>query len=102
MGTKDPLLDMAAEGQIRLMQKFGKLASGSSQEVVMGAALNIITNALRQTYPNRLQAVSRYEELIARGREILAEQYNAAGKRKEGVPFTQHIHVPLLKDIDKF
>ena len=61
---KDPLKKTGPEAEQELLRRFGQMSSGFPNDVVIGAAINLLVNAVRQTYPTQQAASSRYDELL--------------------------------------
>lgn len=95
MNPKDPL-HKAGFAQRELFGLMAKAASGFATEQVVGAAANLLLNAIRQAHPARRGALAAYDEMSARSRAVLAEHYDAAGKRRNIFPFHQTIEMPLF------
>jgi len=106
-GTKlnnptDPLRKVEEAGQ-ELFKRFGKESNGFNADAVIAAASNILVNAIRQTYSQRHRAEARFDELAARLKGVLMDHYDpVTGKRRNIFPFTQHLNVPYLGDVEKF
>ena len=97
---KDPLKRAESE-QLELTRKFGLVASGFSNEAVLGAAINVFVNAIRQTYPTLSSADARYTELVGKFKSVLLGHYDSVtGKRRSIFPFHQTISPVLFKDED--
>lgn len=99
---KDPLLKSGPDQQREVFNKFVQLAHGFSVEEVVGAAMNLIVNAVRQAHPMRRTALDSLDQTTTRTRELLASHYDASGKRRNVFPFHQTIHVPHIVDRDQF
>ena len=99
----DPLRKVETAGQ-ELFKRFGKEAGGFPADAVVDAASNVLVNAIRQTYGQKHRAEARFDELAARLKGILMEHYDpVTGKRRSSLfPFTQHLNVPFLGDVEKF
>ena len=65
---KDPLRKNGPDQQKLLFDRFTKEANGFSTEEVIGAAVNLVLNALRQAHGTRRSAETRFDELNARTR----------------------------------
>lgn len=97
----DPLATASSEQQKRLFTQMAKASAGHSVEEVMGAALNVIVNAIRQTYPSRDKAMLVADEKSAKLKELLAANYTRTGGRLQGAyPFNQTIHADHHIDKD--
>lgn len=98
----DPLLKSSSEQQLELFKKLTKECSGQSAEAVIGAAINLLINAVRQAYPNLREAGARYDEVAGRGRQSLTEHYDGVtGKRRGIFAHDQVIAPPMLTDADR-
>lgn len=99
---KDPLIKTGPDAQMELTKLFGKAATGFPNEAVIGAAINVLVNALRQTYPRASAAEARYSELVGRFKTILLSHYDGVtGKRRAIFPHHQTISPALHVDQDK-
>lgn len=79
-----------------LFDRFSKDANGFPHEAALGAAANILLNALRQSHPRRDKAAAAWDELAARLKGVLMEHYNGQGERRSIFPFHQTIEVPHM------
>lgn len=98
----DPLRKSGPDQQRELFNAFCKVATGFSTEEVMGAALNLLVNALRQAHPTQAKALSRLDEISAAAKTLLASHYDALGRRRNIFPFHQTIELPHFTDRDGF
>jgi len=96
VNPKDPLPKAGPDQQKEVFNLMAKAAHGFSSEDVMGAAVNLLVNALRQAHARRMTAEARYDEVTARAKELLMSHYDAMGQRRNIFPFHQHIVVPLI------
>ena len=93
----DPLTQGPGAGR-ELFSRFSReCAKGFSRDDCIGAAANLIMNALRQDHPQHKNADEALTRLLERCRATLAEHYNLNGSRKSIFPFDQIISVPLVK-----
>jgi hypothetical protein len=71
---------------------------------VIGAAVNLLVNAIRQNVETRSGAERVFDELFGRAKNILLEQHYdpVTGKRRNIFPFTQHVHAAHIQDDDSF
>lgn len=99
---KDPLLKTGPERQAELFKTFCNSADGYSAEDVINAAAMVLINALRQTHPRRENAAPRFDEISAKAKGILMDQYNSAGRLKGIYPYDQHIVMPLHINSQKY
>jgi hypothetical protein len=100
MAEKDPLLNVSSEAQKILFDKFKEQARGFPIDVVLGAAINVVVNALRQTYSTRDAAGKRLDEIASNTKGILYSHYDSFGRKKGIFPFNQNIVMPLI-DLSK-
>ena len=99
---KDPLRKYGSDPQKKLFDLFTKEANNFATADVIGAAANLIVNALRQAHPTRQAAEISYDEMAARVKGLLFEHYDAAGRRRGIFPFNQVIEMPHFVDKEKF
>jgi hypothetical protein len=87
---------------IELFEAFAKLADGKNVDAVLGAAVNVIVNAIRQNVALRRDAEAAFDTLFGRAKTILInEHYDAVtGKRRSVLPFTQVIRAAAVIDDD--
>lgn len=98
----DPLLKTGPAEQEALFRAFKSSADGHSVEAAIGAACNVLVNALRQAYAKREDAARRFDEIMARTKAVLVEQHYDAMGRKRGVfPFHQKIDLPRVVDPER-
>jgi len=100
MTNKDPLLNASSEAQRVLFTKYVEQSSGFPIDVVIGAAVNLIVNALRQTYTTREVAGTRFDEIASKAKGILFSHYDSLGRKKGIFPYNQTIVMPLI-DLSK-
>jgi acyl carrier protein phosphodiesterase len=94
----DPLRKSGPEAEKELFRALSQLAHGYPNEAVIGAAMNVLVNVIRQAEPKREGARAKFDEVTARVRELLLGQhYDAAGNRRNLFPFHQVIEVPLVQ-----
>jgi hypothetical protein len=98
---KDPLAKTGPDYQRELFDRFSRDASGFSTADVIGAAANIVVNALRQAHSTREEAAKAYDEHAARIKGILMDHYDSTGRRKGIFPFAQTIVMPFVNGRDK-
>jgi hypothetical protein len=101
--VSDPLKNLAGQ-EHRLFQLFTQMSTGHNLDAVMGAAVNVLINAIRQNYPLRKDAEQKIDELFGRGKQmLLANHYDTTtGRRRTVIPHTQVVRMPYVidKDID--
>lgn len=99
---KDPLHQTGPEAEKELFKRYAQLSDGFPNEAVLGAALNIIINGVRQGHSSWMGAERQFDEIFGRTKTILRDHYDANGKRRNLFPFDQVIQVPLVKNINRF
>jgi hypothetical protein len=100
MNKKDPL-HRTPDAERVLFSLLVKTSNGFSNDQVIGAAVNLIINALRQqnaTHKGAQDAVDRVHAIL---RTVLASHYDALGKRRNVFPFHQMLEVPHMDDRGK-
>lgn len=100
--TKDPMLKVSSEAQRALFKQFCQVSNGFSMEVVIGAAVNILVNGIRQTYPTREAAEKQFDSLFGQTKQILLDHYDSVGRKKGIFPYDQTIHANLFDPKDEF
>lgn len=100
--SKDPLNVLVPDRQRELFKRFAESANGFSTEDVIGAAANVLVNALRQAHGSRQSAEKSFDELFGRTKQILVEHYDTIGRKRGIFPFNQTIEVPLFANKNKF
>jgi len=99
----DPLKNLQGQEKM-LFDLFTQAASAKNLDAVMGAAINVIVNAIRQTHAKRSDAESKIDELFGRAKQmLLANHYDSVtGLRRNVFPHTQVITMPMhFEDADK-
>lgn len=91
----DPLKQVS-DPQRELFDAFCKVGNGFSSEQVAGAAANLLVNALRQAHPTRHAAFEAFDRIATQTRNLIADHYDALGKRRNVFPFHQVIEVPFM------
>lgn len=94
MSSKDPLVLATPNRQRELFDRFSRDADGYSAEDVLGAAANLLVNAVRQTQPTRGQAEARFDELFGRTKQVLMDHYDMLGRKRGVFPYDQVVEVP--------
>jgi hypothetical protein len=97
----DPLGGLRGQEEM-LFRIFGSAATGKNADAVMGAAINIIINAIRQNYPLRKDAEEKITELFGRAAQLLlANHYDSVtGKRRAVFPHTQVVRMAYHMEDD--
>lgn len=97
------LIQKAGPDQQReLFNRFCREANGFSSEDVIGAAINILVNGIRQAHSSSILAQASLDEKLATARALLVQHYDGNGKRVGITPFTQMLQVPHIMDKDRF
>jgi hypothetical protein len=98
----DPLLDTGPDKQKILFDAMVRACHGHSTDVVIGAALNILVNAVRQSAASKDAAERDYNEITGKGKTLLFQHYDSVnGRRRSIFPHTQIIEMPFLVDKDR-
>jgi hypothetical protein len=100
--SPDPLLGLPEQERL-LFNAFKQASAGKNVDAVLGAALNIIINAIRQMEPTRAEAEARYDALFGRAKTLLIDRHydSTTGRRKTIFPFTQSVKMPLHWEDDQ-
>jgi hypothetical protein len=102
INPKDPIKKITSGYQQECFGRMCKAADAFQVSDVVVAAANVLVNALRQAHATRDQATARFDELFGQIKILLADHYDANGKRKAGVfPFHQSIAADHVTDKDK-
>jgi hypothetical protein len=99
--VSDPL--RSQQGQEKLLfDLFAQVSIGKNADAVMGAAINMIMNAIRQNYPTRDAAEQKIDELFGRGKSLLlANHYDSTtGRRRSVIPHTQIVRMAYHMEDD--
>lgn len=86
---KDPLLKTGPDKQMEMFRACVGAVRGAEIEDVLAVALSLIINGVRQGFATHKQAELRYDELMARGKEILSSHYDANGRKRGVFPYDQ-------------
>jgi hypothetical protein len=99
----DPIKKTGPDKQHELFRNLSKVCHGFGSDEVIGAAINLLVNAIRGAYSQRGMAERRWNELFGQFKEVLLSKHYdpVTGKRRNVFPFTQHIHMPLVEWDDK-
>lgn len=97
--VSDPLKNISGQEEL-LFQQFTHMSMGKNLDAVMGAAVNVLINAIRQTYPKRADAEAKIDQLFGRGKQmLLANHYDSVtGLRRNVFPHTQVIRMAYHMD----
>jgi hypothetical protein len=98
MNPNDPLRK-GPDNTLVLFNRLAEASDGFTHEDVVGAAANLILNAVRQSYPKRQDAMRSCEELLAKMKGVLDSHYNEySGERRHVFPFHQIIEMPHFQN----
>jgi hypothetical protein len=99
--VSDPLKSISGQEKL-LFDLFTHASVGKNLDAVMGAAINVIINAIRQSYPKRVDAERKIDELFGRGKTLLlANHYDSVtGLRRNVFPHTQVVRMAYHFDDD--
>jgi hypothetical protein len=97
----DPLKHLPRQERV-LFDMITHASTGMPVEVVMGAAINMLINAIRQNYVVMKDAEEKFNELFGRGKQmLLANHYDSTtGRRRTVIPHTQVLRMPYVMDPD--
>ena len=82
--------------QRQLFDRMSRSADGFSAEDAIGAAANILINAIRQSQTTRAAAEKRFDELFGRSKQVLVDHYDVLGRKRGIFPYDQEILMPKL------
>ena len=70
---------------------------------MIGAAINILINVIRQMEPTRKEAEARWDMLFGRGKTLLLDRHydSVTGRKKTIFPFTQQISMGFHHEDDE-
>jgi len=98
----DPL-NSVSEQERKLFIAMDAQAKDVPLNIVIGAALNIIVNAVRISQQNRANAESLWDNSCGVGKELLLKNYDSVtGQRRNVFAFTQIVEMPLHIEPDNF
>jgi hypothetical protein len=92
----DPLTRGPAAAQ-ELFKRYSKVSNDFDRDAVIGAAANIVLNAVRQSLSKRQDADAAIIRLLETLRSTLNEHYDGLGQRRSVFPFHQVVEMPLIK-----
>lgn len=96
MNPNDPLYNGPDYTRI-LFERLSNESVQFTHDHVIGAAGNLIINAIRQSHPNKTKAALALDELAYRMKEALMANYKTINDERAPVfPFPQKIEVPLV------
>jgi hypothetical protein len=97
---KDPLYKTGPDQQRELFNAFCRAGNGFSSEDVIGAAINVLVNALRQAHATQAKAMMAADEKSAKIKELLAKHYTSTGRVNGVFPFHQTVELAHFTDKD--
>lgn len=89
----DPLPKHGPSAQRELFDRFSRAADGFSAQDTVGAAVNILLNALRQVHPTRVAAELAFDDMFGRSKALLVDHYDSLGRKRGLFPYHQTIEV---------
>jgi hypothetical protein len=92
--AKDPLKE-TPDAERQLFNVLAAASRGFTNEQVVGAAVNLLVNVLRQSNATRRGAFEATDRAHAAMRQVLDAHYDASGRRRNIFPFHQVIEVPF-------
>lgn len=92
-GTKDPIALSSSDSERELFTRFSREANGFSKDAVIGAAVNMLLNAMRQSCQTRNKAEIAFDDLFGRAKSILVDHYDSLGRKRGIFPYDQIINV---------
>lgn len=99
---QDPLHNTPEEAK-NLFRKLSEMCDGHSADAVIGAAMNLVINALRTAHPKRAGASAAFDEVSAKAQNALLDQhYDAMGNRRNIFPFEQVMKVEFFNTKNRF
>jgi hypothetical protein len=100
--VSDPLKNLPAQEKM-LFEMFTRYSTGFNLDAVMGAAVNVLINAIRMAYPKRDGAEAKMSELFGRGMQMLLHNHydSTTGLRRNVFPHTQIVRMAYHFDDDK-
>lgn len=98
---KDSLMD-GPERQRLMLGRLVEACVGVPADVVLGAAVNLVANAVRQAHGKRGEAEKAFDERMRQAKTLLLEHYDpVTGVRRSVTPFTQEMVLPFFKNASK-
>jgi len=93
--VSDPLKNLPSQEEL-LFRMFTQFSVGKNLDAVMGAAINVLINAIRQSYPRRNDAEAKMSELFGRAIQLLLHNHydSVTGLRRNVFPHTQIVRMP--------
>jgi len=99
--TKDPMLVATPDNAKELFIRMSQVANGFSTDDVIGAAVNMLINGIRQGQPTRAKAEAAIDEIFGKTKAILVNHYDQLGRKRGIFPFDQEVNGKLFNLRDK-
>lgn len=101
IGNPDPLKGLPDQER-QLFEAFKRASAGKNVDCVIGAAINILINVLRQMEPTKAEAEARIDMLFGKAKTLLIDRHydSVTGKRKSVFPFTQVVKMAYHEEDD--
>jgi hypothetical protein len=96
--TKDPMLVATPDATRELFNRLSSVSAGFSAEQVVGAAANLLINAIRQSQGTRQSAEVRFDEVFGQMKQILVNHYDSTGRKRGIFPYPQVIELAHFKN----
>lgn len=92
---KDPVQGDRSERE--LFDKVWQMMIGRTADHVLGVALNLLVNVIRQRHGKRKDAEAMFNQLTGRAKTILLDGHydSVTGERRSVFPFTQVVQAPF-------
>ena len=100
MNSQDPF-NKVPDRQRELFNKFSATATGHTAGDVIGAAINLLINAIRQSAPDWQKAEALFDEHLGISKQLLKDHYDSHGRKKGIFPYDQTIAVAHFMDPEK-
>lgn len=100
--TKDPMQLVTPPNGRELFKRFSEQSDGFPTEYVITASINMLLNAIRQTYPTRGAAEIAFDELFGKSKATLMSHYDSFGRKKGIFPYDQVINAERIDFRTKF
>jgi hypothetical protein len=97
---KDPLRNVP-DAQRELFTRLSNACEGFTAQDVVGAAGNLILNAMRQQFSTRDKAEISFNEIFGKVKQLLMNHYDVTGRKRGIFPYDQVIDVPHFNFKDK-
>ena len=100
MKSTDPLAAVP-DPQRRLFEMFSAAASGFASDAVIGAAINLLINAIRQAAPEWNKAEPLFDDYLGKSKQLLKDHYDTHGRKRGIFPYDQTIVVEHFIDPER-